>query len=56
MTEHDHMPPINRYTARLLSNGKIVVQAGTCTHVLTWDEACKLATAITEALQLESRQ
>ncbi len=55
MTDHEHMPPLNRYTARWLSNGKIVVQAGTCTHVLTWDEAQRLALAITEALQLEYR-
>ena len=53
MTDHEHMPPINRYTARWLSSGKVIVQAGTCTHVLSRDEARALADAITEALQLE---
>jgi len=47
------MPPVNRYTARWLSNGKIIVKVGGCMHVLTWGEACKLAEAITEALQME---
>lgn len=56
MTDHEHMPPINRYTARWLSNGKIIVQAGSCTHVLSWAEAHDLATAITEALQLERQR
>ena len=54
MTDHEHMPPINRYTARWLSSGKVIVQAGQCTHVLSWEEARVLAEAITEALQLEA--
>lgn len=53
MTDHDHMPPINRYTAKWLSSGKVIVKAGQCTHVLSWEEAHALAMAITEALQLE---
>lgn len=55
MTERDHMPPIHTKGARWLSPGKIMVVVNNTAYVLTWDEAHSLATAITEALQLERR-
>ena len=55
MTDHDHMPPIHRYTARWLTEGRLLIKFPTVEYVLTWDEARALATAITEALQLERR-
>lgn len=56
MTDHDHTPPLAQYTARYLSPGKFVALVGNQMHVLTWDEAHKLAVSLTEALQLEVRQ
>ena len=55
MTEHDHMPPIHRYTARWLTKDQVVLVVDGREAPATWDEARALATAITEALQLEAR-
>jgi purine nucleoside permease len=56
MTDHDHMPPIHRYTARWLCDDRIVIVVDGREVPATWDEALSLATAITEALQLERRR
>ena len=54
MTEHDHMPPISRYTARWLCPGKICVLAtGDTLLIISSEEALRLAQSITEALQQE---
>lgn len=54
MSDHEHQPPIRRYTARYLSPGKISVKIrDNWALVLTWDEAHDLAEAILEALALE---
>ena len=56
MTEHEHMPPMHKwYRADAFSPGKVLIYMPGCDYVLTWDEAHALATAITEALQLERR-
>ena len=55
MTEHEHMPPIHRYTARWLTEGRLLIKFPSVEYVLTWGEAHALATAITEALQMEAR-
>ena len=55
MTEHDHMPPIQRYMARWLTEGRLLIKFPTVEYVLSWDEAHTLSTAITDALQLERR-
>ena len=55
MTEHDHMPQIQRYTARWLCDDRIVLVVDGREVPATWDEARDLATAITDALQLEAR-
>lgn len=53
MTEHEHMPPIHRYTARWLCPGKLVLVIDGKEVPAQRDDAMKLALAITEVLQLE---
>ena len=51
MSEHEHMPPIKRDTARPMHGGKIVVTIDGRETVKTWDEAWTLAQAIITALE-----
>lgn len=51
MTDHEHMPPINRDTARPIHGGKIVVTIDGRESVKTWDEAWTIAQAIVTALE-----
>ena len=55
MTDHEHMPPIPKYTAVRLTQHQVVISFDGTVRVLTWGEAHALATAITEALQMERR-
>ena len=42
MTEHDHMPPIHRYTARRLERGRVTVNMPGRQYVPTTEEANQL--------------
>ena len=53
MTEHEHTPPIHRYTARWLCPGKVVLVIDGKEVPARKDDALQLALAITEVLQLE---
>ena len=55
MTEHDHMPPISRYTARWLCPGKVVLVVDGKEIPASRDDALKLALAITDTLLLERK-
>ena len=50
MTEHDHMPPVLRTTARRLIAGKIVVTIRGAEHVIPFEEAEELRDALELAL------
>lgn len=50
MTEHEHMPPIRRDTARPLDGGKIAITLDGRESVKTWDEAWHFAQRIVNAL------
>ena len=56
MTDHDHMPPIQRYDAKWLSDRSLQVFVQGQHLFFTWDEALALATAITEALQMKRKK
>ena len=56
MTDHDHMPPISRYTARWLCPGKLVITVQGIEFTVRRDDALNLALAITDALQLERHE
>lgn len=53
MTDHPHMPPILRYTARWLCPGKLVLVIDGREMLARRDDALSLAEAICESLQLE---
>ena len=55
MTEHDHMPPISRYTARWLCPGKVVLVVDGKEIPASRDDALTLALAITDTLLLERK-
>ena len=55
MTDHDNMPPKHRYTAKWLTSDRMLIITPVKEYVLSWGEALALATAITEALQMEAR-
>ena len=50
MTEHDHMPPVLRTTARRLIAGKIIVTIRGAEHVIPMEEAEDLRDALELAL------
>ena len=50
MTEHDHMPPVLRTTARRLIAGKIIVSIRGAEHVIPMEEAEDLRDALELAL------
>ena len=50
MTEHDHMPPVLRTTARRLIAGKIVVTIRGAEHVIPVEEAEDLRDALDRAI------
>ena len=55
MSDHDHMPTIQRDGASWLSQGKVTVVVDGHKFVRSWDEAQRLAMAIFDVLQLEAR-
>ena len=56
MTDHPHMPPIHRYTARWLCPGKLVLVIDGREIPVPRDDALNLALAITDALLLERQE
>ena len=51
MTEHEHMPPIHRDTARPIHGGKVIIVIDGRESVKTWDESWAIAQAIITALE-----
>ena len=52
MSEHEHMPPIKRDTARPMHGGKVVITLDGRETVKTWDDAWHFAQAIITALEV----
>ena len=52
MSEHEHMPPIRRDTARPMHGGKVVIVIDGREAVKTWDDAWNFAQAIITALEV----
>ena len=51
MSEHEHMPPIRRDTARPMHGGKVIIVIDGRESVKMWDDAWKFAQAIITALE-----
>lgn len=56
MTDHPHIPPIHRCTARWLCPGKLVIVIDGREIPVRRDDALNMAMAITDALQLERHE
>ena len=51
MSDHEHMPPTNRDTARPMHGGKVVIVIDGRETVKAWDDAWAIAQAIITALE-----
>ena len=51
MSDHEHMPPIRRDTARPMHGGKVIIVIDGRELVKTWDDAWNFAQAIITALE-----
>ena len=51
MSDHEHIPPIKRDTARPIHGGKVVITLDGRETVKTWDDAWAFAQAIITALE-----
>ena len=51
MSDYEHMPPINRDTARPMHGGKVIITLDGRESVKTWDDAWNFAQAIITAME-----